>query len=202
MTIDDLVGAALPLTDDAYAYAAGLLGVRAAKVRAVVAVESRGRGFHPDSRRPIILYEPHIFSRRTGGRFDAAHPDLSYPAWGQLPYPASQGQRWAQLGAAMALDEAAALESASWGLFQIMGFHAGVCGFASVQAFARAMAVSEGGQLEAFVRFVCADAKLLAALRAGDWAGFARRYNGPGYAQHGYDQKLKVAFAQFNAASA
>ena len=30
-----------------------------------------------------------------------------------------------------------------------------------------------------------------------DWAGFARKYNGPGYAENAYDQKLKNAYENF-----
>lgn len=29
-------------------------------------------------------------------------------------------------------------------------------------------------------------------LKEHDWAGFARKYNGPGYAENAYDQKLKT----------
>lgn len=201
MKAADLVGAALPLTDDDVRAAAKLLGVSTAHVRAVMDVESNGRGFHPETRRPVILFEPHIFSRRTAGRFDASHPEISYGKWGDKPYPATQRQRYDQLVAAMALDEGAALQSASWGLFQIMGFNGGAAGFVTPQDFVRAMAAGEGEQLLAFARFVGSQAEMADALRRSDWAGFARRYNGPGFAQHGYDQKLKAAFQRRLAAA-
>lgn len=202
MKIEALTGPATPLVEADVLRAARILGVSAAKVRAVCAVESNGRGFHPETRRPVILYEPHVFHRMTQGRFAAQHPDLSYKAWGARPYPASQAQRWGQLAAAMALDETAALSAASWGLFQIMGFNFRSCGFDSVQGFALAMCQTEGEQLAAFARFVGAQPEMHQALVAGDWAGFARRYNGEGYAQHSYDQKLKAAFARFSKAAA
>lgn len=195
MTPDDFAGLATPLTEADLEAAAEALGVRVQKVQAVDQVESRGRGFHPDTRRPIILYEPHIFHRLTGGKFSEAHPDLSYPTWGTRDYPASQGQRYEQLFAAMALDEAAALKACSWGRFQLMGFNHQPCGFSTVQPFVRSMVRGEGEQLRAFARFIAASPAMHAALRAGDWAGFARRYNGSGFAQHGYDQRLKVAYA-------
>ncbi|MFZ3005842.1 MAG: N-acetylmuramidase family protein [Phenylobacterium sp.] len=194
MKIEDLTGAALPLTDADVRAACDVLRVSPAHVRAVMEIESNGRGFHPETRRPVILFEPHIFSRETGGRFDAGFPDLSYPKWGAKPYVATQRQRYEQLQRAMELDLNAAIRSASWGLFQIMGFNAPASGFPNVQDFARAMAHGEGEQLLAFARFVASRAEMLAALQKGDWAGFARRYNGPGFAQHGYDQKLKAAF--------
>jgi hypothetical protein len=34
-------------------------------------------------------------------------------------------------------------------------------------------------------------------LKEHDWAGFARKYNGPGYAENAYDQKLKNAYENF-----
>jgi hypothetical protein len=200
--IDPFAGEALPLAPEAWAEAARILGVSIAKVRAVSEVESHGRAFHPDTGRPVILFEPHVFSRLTAHRFDASHPELSYPTWGERDYPVSQVIRYEQLRAAMELDRAAALQACSWGRFQIMGFNCKPAGFANVTAFWSAMKRSEGEQLRAFARFVGCSPPMKAALQAGDWAGFARRYNGKGYAQHGYDQKLKVAFARWRAADA
>lgn len=202
MKFEELIGAALPMAEGDYRAAAAVLGVGVPKIKAVQEVESRGRAYHPDTRRPIILYEPHVFHRLTKGRFSDSHAELSYPTWGTEPYPSSQTTRYAQLKAAMALDETAALKSCSWGLFQIMGFNCRLAGFDTVQGFVAAVCRSEGEQLLAFARFVSADTDLKQALRLGDWAGFARRYNGPGYAQHGYDQKLKVAFARQRALAA
>ncbi|MBW8814051.1 MAG: N-acetylmuramidase family protein [Caulobacterales bacterium] len=202
MSPSDFAGPAAPLTDQDLAAAASALGVSIARIRAVDQVESNGRGFHPETRRPVILFEPHVFSRLTSGRFDASHPDLSYPKWGERPYPAAQSQRYDQLAAAMALDEGAALQSASWGRFQIMGYNFKPAGFASVRDMVRALVRSEGAHLAAFASLVSHSAGMLAALRAGDWAGFARAYNGPGYAQHGYDQKLKAAYARLTAPAA
>lgn len=199
MKIDDLIGPATPLAENDVLRAAKILGVSVAKVRAVCAVESNGRGFHPDSRRPIILFEPHVFSRGTGGKFDVGYPDISYPKAGTKPYPASQRQRWEQLAAAMRLAEGAALGAASWGLFQIMGFNFKDAGFDSVQGFVLAMCQSEGEHLAAFARLVTADREMHDALVKGDWAGFARLYNGTGYAKNSYDQKLKAAFAKYRA---
>jgi hypothetical protein len=194
--VDPFRGAATPIEAGAFAEAAKILGVGVAKVRAVDDVESRGRGFHPTTGRPIILYEPHVFSKRTGGKFDGAYGWLSYPTWGEQHYPVSQAERYEQLGKAMELDRAAALMACSWGRFQIMGFNFKACGFANVEAFWTAMKRSEGEHLRAFARFVGASAEMKAALQKGDWGGFARRYNGKGYAQHGYDQKLKAAYAK------
>jgi hypothetical protein len=76
-----------------------------------------------------------------------------------------------------------------------MGFNAAVCGFAHIDDFVNAMAESEGRQLDAMASFIAANG-LDDALRAEDWADFARRYNGPGYAANAYDTRLAAAFAR------
>jgi hypothetical protein len=170
-------------------------------VAAVAEVESGSLGaFGPDGR-PIILFEPHIFSRNTSRRFDASHPHLSYPNFGARPYPRTQAERWAQLREAFALDEDAALKSASYGKFQILGQNFAVCGFASPRAFVSAMAESEAGQLRAFEGFVRGN-RLDAALRALDWRAFARGYNGPAYEQTRYHIKMEEAYNRLKATGA
>lgn len=196
MKLSDFTGPALPVAEDDVRAVAKMLGVSVRHVRTVQAVESNGRGVHSETKRPMILFEPHVFSRETRGRFDRARADLSYPKWGAQPYPATQAQRYGQLLAAMALDETAALRSASWGAFQLMGYNHRACGHATVQSFVLDMVQGERAQLRAFGLFILANREMHEALKVSDWAGFARRYNGPGYAQHGYDQKLKAAFAR------
>ena len=51
-------------------------------------------------------------------------------------------------------------------------------------------------QLEAFARFI-KFAELRPNLERKDWTGFAKRYNGPGYAQNQYDKKLEEAYRRF-----
>ena len=52
--------------------------------------------------------------------------------------------------------------------------------------------------LDAFVNFIKTK-KLDSVLRAKNWAAFARRYNGPGYAQNAYDKKMASAYAKWKA---
>ena len=76
-------GKGRPLTDDGLTRARRALGVDLATLWAVMTVETRGCGFLP-SRRPVILFERHIFHRITDGRFDARAPDLSNPRAGGI----------------------------------------------------------------------------------------------------------------------
>jgi hypothetical protein len=43
-------------------------------------------------------------------------------------------------------------------------------------------------------------AGLLDNLQEKDWAGFARGYNGPGYAKNSYDVKLELAYMKYASA--
>lgn len=176
--------------------AAGSLGCAVAAVRAVIDVESRG-GFLPD-KRPKILFERHYFSRLTGRAHDAANPDIANRQPGGYKGGAAEYDR---LGRAIKLDRDAALRSASWGMFQIMGDNCKMAGFADVESFVAAMVSGEPAQLDAFVRFV-KKAGLADELGRTDWAGFARGYNGPNYAINQYDRKLAAAFVIHSAGGA
>lgn len=178
-----------------YERAAERLGCEVAAVHAVVEVEASGSGFLDDGRCKI-LFEAHWFSRFTAGRYDLTHPQISSPFWDSALYIGGGGE-WSRLNAAISLDAEAALKSASWGLFQIMGFNHGKCGFAKVTTFVDAMKRSEAEHLAAFVEFVAA-AGLDDELRRLDWAGFAYGYNGPGYRQNDYDGKLARAYRRFS----
>ncbi|WP_084168844.1 LysM peptidoglycan-binding domain-containing protein [Paraburkholderia acidipaludis] len=99
-----------------------------------------------------------------------------------------------RLRKAFRLDATAALESCSWGAFQIMGSNYKTLGYDSVQAMVRALSRSEKAHLEGFVSFVKADAVLLKAMQKEEFTTFASRYNGPSYAENDYDGKMKRNF--------
>lgn len=174
------------LTDEDFNRAAALLGCPALRIKAVTAVESRGKGFD-DLHQPIILFERHWFRKFTDGDYDN-HPDIS----NSKPGGYTQDEH-ARLAKAVKLNRAAALKSCSWGLFQIMGFNFEACGYTNLQDFVNDMYESESKQLDAFVEFIAHDARLRAAIKSGDAAAFAKAYNGPNYAINKYDQKLIAA---------
>ena len=96
----------------------------------------------------------------------------------------------------MAIDEESALRSASWGLGQIMGFNCKLANYPSAEAMAMHFLDDEDRHLQAMIRFIKATG-LDDELRRHDWKGFARGYNGAGFAKNGYDQKLAAAFAKW-----
>lgn len=175
--------------------AAEALRVSEKHIEAIRKVESRGQSFDPQGR-PVILFEPHVFHRRTGGRHSPS--DFSYARWKDRPYPKTFDGRWQQMADAAERNEQAALESASWGLFQIMGFHWPALGYTSARAFAEAMVKSEAGHLDALVRFIKANglAPALFRCKAGNpdsCRDFAAGYNGKGYEANKYHVKIAEA---------
>jgi hypothetical protein len=187
-------------TGDPWTTLAKSLDVEAAALKAVAAVEAAGSGFLPnDPAKPKILFEGHAFHRLTGGRFAAQRPDLSYPKWDRTKYSGTLKGEWARLDAACGLDRAAALQSASWGMFQIMGFNYAYCGCPDVEAFVALQHAGAGPQMECFARFV-ARPPYLKALQAKDWVAFASAYNGPQHAKNNYAPKMAAAYATLAAA--
>lgn len=189
-------GAGAGLTEADFQRAAKALNCEVACIKAVSEVESAGGGFYPVSKRPKILFEAHHFSKQTGHRYDASHPDISSPRWNRALYKKGEAE-YERLEKAMKLDRAAALKSASWGRFQLMGFNYELAGFASVDDFVTAMFESEGRQLDAFVNFL-KNCNLDRCLREKRWADFAKGYNGPNYAQNRYDAKLRAAYEKYS----
>lgn len=189
---DDFLGRAEPLTQAGFDAAITELAVEPASLWSVVMVETRGCGFLPN-RRPKILFERHIFHERTNGKFGATHPDISHPEWGGYGKDSAQYDRLAR---AMELNRQAALESASWGLPQIMGFNAISVGYASAEDMIKSFTSSESAQLEGMVRFLKTN-KLVRALADRAWATLARHYNGPDFAKNNWDTKLAEFHKKF-----
>lgn len=180
------------LTEKDFVAAAATLNCSVAAIKAVCEVEAPRGGFLP-SDEIAILFERHQFSKRTGRKFDISHPLISNPKAGG--YKGGQAEH-TRLAEAVALDRNAALESTSWGKFQIMGFNYAPAGFADLQSFINAMSQGEPEHLTAFVAFIQHEG-MAVFLRNAKWADFARRYNGANYAINSYDVKLAAAHSNF-----
>lgn len=192
------------ISEPAFEASAQLLRVPVSRVKAVCEVEAPDGGFD-NKGQPRILFEAHRFSKLTGGVYDQTYPNISSPTWNRALYAkgpnadARNTGEHARLALAVSLKRAAALMSASWGRFQILGENFAACGFSELQSFINAMYKDEDAHLDAFTEFLRGDQRKLAALRTADWATFARLYNGPAYAENQYDVKLAAAAAKFEA---
>ena len=175
------------------------VGVAPEALMAVRDVESLGFGFL-NSGKAVILFEGHVFWKKLQeagadpAKYQSGNEDILYPKF-IAGNPVYKQDQHARLDKAAALDipgvDTASLahQSASWGLFQIMGFHHEKLGFPSVLDFSNAMNRSESDQFDIFLRFLHAE-KMLDDLRQLKWANFARRYNGAKYAENRYDTRL------------
>lgn len=175
-------------------------------VRAVYNVESGGVGFV--GIKPKILFEGHVFWKQLQdagidpNSHAAGNGDILFAKWNPKSYVGGLAEHQ-RLERACQINRPAALRSASWGLFQILGLHAESLGYADVEAFVAAMTQSEADQLEAFGHFITVNRfgkrRLIDCLKAHDWASFAAGYNGSGYKQNQYDIKLAQAYEKYKA---
>src|SRR5215469_5642336 len=193
----DFADSGTPLTADGLNEASASLNVAQAELWSVISVETSGSGFLAD-RSPKILFERHVFHRLTNGQFDADDPDISQPSAGG--YGPGGSHQYDRLAAAIAFDRAAALQSASWGLGQVLGENFQTAGFRDVEAMVQSMVASEDNQFAAMAAFMKSNG-LDHPLRDHDWAGFARRYNGPNFAANNYDGLLADAFHRYSTGS-
>lgn len=184
-------GAGARLTMGDIDRAAAALGVENRLIEAVAYVEANNHGFLDDGR-PQLLFEAHQFHRLTGGQWDQSHPNISSAAWDARLYGAAGAHQYDRLGEAMALDRSAALEAATWGMFQELGGNFQAVGFRTIDDFVAAMCAGEGRHLDVFVAH-CTHFDLIQYLRSEDWLGFARGYNGAGQVNY-YAAKLEAAY--------
>jgi hypothetical protein len=192
--VDGFVGSAEPLTAGGFGASVSKLGLDPATVWAVIFVETSGKGFLPD-KRPELLFERHIFHQKTNGKFDAQDSDISNASPGG--YGLGGAHQYDRLTRALAFERSAALQSASWGIGQIMGFNAVEAGYADVEAMVAAMTRSEDEQLRGMLQFI-AHSQLHFALQRHDWTQFARAYNGPDFARNSYDKLLAQNFVTYS----
>jgi hypothetical protein len=181
------------ITDADILWAARELGCEPAAILAVSEVESSGSGFFSNGK-PKILFERHWMRRRLAHHgFDyrphmRTQPNIVNTRTGGYKGGVSE---YLRLEKAKLIHEPSALESASWGAYQIMGFHWDSLGYESAVEYAQQMHENGSAHLKAFVRFIQNDRRLVNAIRSKAWATFARIYNGPNYRKNQYDRKMR-----------
>ncbi len=187
--------------------AAKTLKIEVATIKAVNEVESKGMGFINDF--PVILFERHIFWRRLeaygldpSALVDTDNQNILSKTPGGYRSSIKEIKR---LQRAQLIHNQAALESASWGIFQVMGFHWRVLGYQSIEYFVECMKKSEVEHLDAFVRYMKKNnlhKKLQLKngqqrLQLSHFKAFAKGYNGKDYAINRYDTKMFNAYKRY-----
>ena len=190
------------ITDDDIATRAKTLEVEPAALKAVWKVETGGRGGFLPNDKPVILFEGHIFWQQLRARglnpqnYVKGNEDILYQRFDKTKYVGGVYEH-DRLDRAIEINEDAALASASWGMFQIMGYLYKKCGCNTVQEFVAKMEESELSQLDLFIDLLKANSNMHNALKKLDWQTFAKLYNGPEYAQYKYDEKLAKAYFSY-----
>jgi hypothetical protein len=180
------------------------VGIDPDLIRTVLKVESP-RGGHDAEGNSIILFEGHVFYKNLSKfgispmRVAQSNPDICYKSWTKKFYSKSNSGEWKRLERAQAIHSTAANMSASWGRFQILGENFRSAGYESVDSMINNYYVSEEEQLDSFIKFLIAE-KLMSILIAKDWTSFARRYNGPGYAENKYHIRLREEYEKLKKA--
>jgi len=171
---------------------------------AVVQVESAGKSMEVDNKTPCLLFERHIFYRELvkakGPAQAAVQLGLANTSW--QPKTQYKDQRTSQMRLdlfrqAKAFSEICAIRSCSWGVGQTMGFLAEELKFRDARMmFNYMVAGGVPAQVECMVREI-ENKNLTRKLNDHQWAEFARVYNGPGYAQNNYHNKMANAWAEW-----
>lgn len=159
------------LTNSDLSEAATVMGCEIAIIKTIVELEGSREGFLP-TYEPVIWFHRNVFSRRTLGVYDRAAPDVSNPQPGGFGPLQAQYER---LRKAAWLNRSAALMSAAWGKFQLMGYNYALAGYGSLSDFVSAMYHSEREHLLAFSRYL-KNLSLDEDLRNRNWASFALKY--------------------------
>jgi hypothetical protein len=160
---------------------------------------------------PTILYERHIFRKYTSPHmkppspYEHDHHEICGPGYHRtrkgtgadkgkaidkvtnevaVPediYGPPGKHQYERLCKAYVLDRAAALESCSWGKFQIMGFNFKAAGYADVFAFVKGMSTGDPAHIKAFLKFAKSNKVLLSGLQDKNYEQIAEGHNGTGW---------------------
>ncbi len=179
--------------------------VELAAIKAVNEIESTGKGFLL-SGKPKILFEGHVFWEQLKKRninpvaFSKDNSDILYPKWTKKFYLGGE-REYERLNKAISISKdkkvkEAALCSASWGAYQIMGYHFEKLGYKNIDDFVSKMKLNEAEHLNAFGLFLL-KFDILKYLQSKNWTKFARYYNGVNYSKNNYDKKLEKAFNKY-----
>ena len=147
------------MTEEDFILVARLLDVEVTALKAVQQVETGGRGGFFAPGKPAILFEGHIFWNQLKKRninpesHVKGNENILYPKWEKGHYKGGMGE-YDRLEQARKINHEAADASASWGMFQIMGFNYAACGEKSVDSFVKAMCTVSYTHLDVYKRQV------------------------------------------------
>jgi hypothetical protein len=190
---------------------AAKLGAHASDLAAVLLVESRGRGFD-DRGNPITRFENHQFFRRWGEKhkdefdkhftFDPMTKYKGHTFRKEVSEPFAtfhldNSKEMKVLAFARSLDDTAALQSASYGAAQVMGFNHKTLGYPNVQAMHKDFTLGIRPQLDGIIAYIRNNKLCMQGLHERDYFKFAGGYNGKGK-EADYSKKIREASESYS----
>ena len=184
-----------------YKKAAEDLGVEKEVLKAIAKQESHGRSFYLDGQ-ATILFERHIMRRcliKKGYSIDQInklqddYPDIVNTQGGS--YNVSS---YTKLGIAKKIDYDCAVQSCSWGKFQVMGLYYSNL-YSSPSELEEAMNKCELQQFRYFLSYLKNTNGMIIALKNKDWESIARLYNGANWKKQNpkYASNIEKYYNQF-----
>jgi hypothetical protein len=183
-------------------------------IKAIVKVESAGRG-HLNDGRAKILFEGHKFwywlkkFNKDPKALSIGQEDIIYEKWTRAHYLVG-AKEYDRLEKARKIDAKAAVYATSWGLFQILGenleHNIKSRKYQSIEEFESRQHESEYFHFLDFLEFIKAKKvrgkTLIHYISEGndgnyDWESFAYGYNGSGYKVNEYHTKMKHFYEKF-----
>ena len=155
------------------------IGIPPDVMNAVAAVESNG---NPSA----IRFEPHVFNKKSTTKITWTDNGSGFSS------VASETNK-AAFQSAFNIDKKAAIESTSWGSYQVMGHHLLKLNSNPDAAVAMFYADPQGVSDKMVASWFSGNSAACNAARSRDFATLARRYNGPAYAANAYDVNLEAA---------
>ena len=201
--------AGTPVLEQHYEALSKELGVEKEVLKAVAEVESRGKGFINlnDERKAKILYERHYMYRqlakKKSNKYDLNKLSQENPnIVNKLAQPrgtyGTEEHQYEKLAIAKNIDNDSAIQSCSWGKFQVMGSYYSYGGYVTPTEFEEAMHLCELQQFVYFKNFLSkVSPGIIKPMRDKNWAMIAEIYNGPDYRSGSYDTKMKNAYNKY-----
>ena len=192
------------INDNDYATTAKDLGVEKEVLMAIASQESKHASFKA-VKQATILFERHKMYRLLikKGNTKASVDALSkkYPS---IVNEDSGGHNdmtsYEKLKIAKSIDYSCAVQSCSWGKFQVMGFHYANL-YSSPRELEKAMNMCELQQFKYFVLYLKKTNGMVDALKNKNWERIATLYNGPNWKNQNpeYANNIKRYYNQFKA---
>lgn len=188
------------LTDKDYNFAAKKIGCEIEAIKAIAKIETGGKSGWIDSKHCIILFEGHIFwqeLKNTGinpYNYATKYYDVLYPHWTKKFYKGGLNE-YQRLAKAERINKEAALKSASYGMFQILGTNYLKCDIKNIFLFEKLMNTSSSWHLNLFVNYIIKN-NLGKFLQNHQWDNFAYYYNGPSYRKNNYAKRIATEYSK------